>query len=142
MGKIKIIYIMGLTMILMFILFFGNKMNENKTAGFFEGIEIQYETKEQKEVIIEVLEDMLTLDAEDLKKKEYPDYFRKGETIRIEEVIYSYFVPDDAKKTFSSDFYQELGTKKVKKVITNLLQKLYSEKEEDIDINMPFTGVK
>lgn len=110
-------------------------MNGNKTAGFFEGIEIQYETKEQKAVIIEVLEDMLTLDAEDLKKKEYPDYFRKGEKRSIEQVIYSYFVPDDAKKALGSDFYQELRTKEVKELITNLLQKLCAEKEEDIDIN-------
>jgi hypothetical protein len=110
-------------------------MKKNNTADFFEGIEIQYETKEQKAVIIEAIEDMLTLDAEDLRKKEYLDYFRKGEKIGIEQVIYSYFVPDDVKKTLGGDFYQELNTKEVKELLTKLLQKLRPESEEDIELS-------
>lgn len=134
-AQARAILLVGLPIILIFILLLGGKMKENKTAGFFDGIELQYETKEQKAVIIEALEDMLTLDAEDLRKKEYPDYFRKDEKISVEQVIYSYFVPDDAKKTLGDDFYQELSTKEVKELLTNLLQKLRPESEEDIVLN-------
>src|SRR5690554_1523344 len=134
-AQARAILLVGLPIILIFILLLGGKMKENKTAGFFDGIELQYETKEQKAVIIEALEDMLTLDAEDLRKKEYPDYFRKDEKISVEQVIYSYFVPDDAKKTLGDDFYQELSTKEVKELLTNLLLKLRPESEEDIDLN-------
>lgn len=140
MGKVKIAQartalLAGLPVALIFILLLTGKMKENKTADFFDGVELQYETEEQKAVIIEALEDMLSLDVEDLKKKEYPDYFRKGEKISIEQVIYSYFVPDDTKKTLGSDLYQELSTKEVKELLINLLQKLHTESEEDIDLN-------
>ncbi|HHU82084.1 MAG TPA: hypothetical protein GXZ26_03690 [Firmicutes bacterium] len=133
--QVRTIFLVGLPVILIFILLLGGKMKKNNTADFFEGIEIQYETKEQKAVIIEAIEDMLTLDAEDLRKKEYLDYFRKGEKIGIEQVIYSYFVPDDVKKTLGGDFYQELNTKEVKELLTKLLQKLRPESEEDIELS-------
>lgn len=123
-AQARVILLVGLPIVLILILLLGGKMKENKTAGFFAGVEIQYETEEQKGVIIEALEDMLTLDEEDLKKKEYPDYFRKGEKVNIEQVIYSYFVPDDAKKTLGSNFYQEVKTKEVQELLNNLLQRL------------------
>ena len=54
------------------LLFNGGKMKDNNTALFFTGIEIQYETEEQKEIIIQVLRDMLTLGEEELKNKNIP----------------------------------------------------------------------
>lgn len=100
------------------------KTDDNRTAAFFEGIEIQYETEEQREVIIKVLKDMLTLDEEKLKKEKYPDHFRKGRTIELRQVILNHFVPDDSQKTFGENFYQELKTVKVRELLQELLDEL------------------
>lgn len=96
----------------------------NTTAAFFEGIEIQCETEEQREVIRKALNDMLTLNEAELKKAEYPDYFRKGQKIKLGQVIYSYFVPDDSQKTLGENFYQELKTVEVRKLLEKLLDEL------------------
>ena len=126
-SKIIIIVALGITFISYLLM--GGKMKENNTALFFTGIEIQYETDEQKEVIIQVLRDMLTLGEEELKKQEYPDYFRKGEKIEVRQVIYNHFVPDEAGKRLNENFYKELATKEVRVSLINLLQKLGEEIE-------------
>ena len=119
-SKIIIIVALGIISYLLM----GGKMKENNTALFFTGIEIQYETDEQKEIIIQVLRDMLTLGEEELKKQEYPDCFRKGEKIEVRQVIYNHFVPNEAGKRLDDNFYKELITKEVRERIIDLLQKL------------------
>jgi len=99
-------------------------MKENNTARFFEGVEIQYETPEQREVIMEALQDMLALSEVKLRAKEYPDFYRKNKTIKIEQVINSFFVADDPKKALNNDFYKELCTETVRKILGELLDKL------------------
>lgn len=127
-SKIFIIVVLGITFISYLLM--GGEMKENNTALFFTGIEIQYETDEQKETIIQVLRDMLTLGEEELKKQEYPDYFRKGEKIEVRQVIYNHFVPDEAGKRLDDNFYKELITKEVRERIIDLLQKLDKEIEQ------------
>ena len=123
-----------LLIVLIAMLLLGGTMEENKTAHFFEGIEIQCETAEQREIIIEALNDMLTLSENELKKKEYPDTFRKGGRINIQQVIYSYFVPDDSKKSLDYNFYKELRTKEVRELIVKLLDKLRGDKKAEENI--------
>ncbi|HBR30405.1 MAG TPA: hypothetical protein DD789_13310 [Firmicutes bacterium] len=108
-------------------LFLGGKMKENNTVHFFSGVEIQCETEEQKEVIVQVLRDLLTLEEEELRKQEYPDSFRKGNKIEARQVIYHHFVPDEVGKRLDVDFYKEVAIKEVRTLVINLLQKL----EED-----------
>lgn len=127
-SKIIIIVVLGITFISYLLM--GGEMKENNTALFFTGIEIQYETDEQKETIIQVLRDMLTLGEEELKKQEYPDYFRKGEKIEVRQVIYNHFVPNEAGKRLDDNFYKELITKEVRERIIDLLQKLDKEIEQ------------
>lgn len=100
------------------------KTGDNRTAAFFGGIEIQYETEEQREVIIKALKDMLTLNEEELRKETYPDYFRNGQTIKLGQVIHNYFVPDDSKKALGEYFYQELQTEAVRELLWKLLDEL------------------
>lgn len=127
-SKIIIIVVLGITFISYLLM--GGEMKGNNTALFFTGIEVQYETDEQKETIIQVLRDMLTLGEEELKKQEYPDYFRKGEKIEVRQVIYNHFVPDEAGKRLDDNFYKELITKEVRERIIDLLQKLDKEIEQ------------
>ncbi len=119
------IVVLGVTLINYLIL--GGKMKDNNTAHFFSGVEIQYETEEQKEVIVQVLRDLLTLEEEELRKREYPDSFRKGNKIEARQVIYHHFVPDEVGKRLNDDFYKEVATKEVRTRIINLLQKLGEE---------------
>ena len=119
------IVVLGVTLINYLIL--GGKMKDNNTAHFFSGVEIQYETEEQKEVIVQVLRDLLTLEEEELRNKKYPDSFREGNKIEARQVIYHHFVPDEVGKRLNDDFYKEVATKEVRTLVINLLQKL----EED-----------
>lgn len=112
--------------------FWSNKTKANKTLSFFTGIELQYETPEQEEVIKQALRDMLTLPIEVLKAQEYPDFLRKSGKIKIEEVIRSYFVPDDAKKTLSNQFYHELQSKEARELLQGLLDKLQTRPEKEL----------
>lgn len=107
--------------------FIGGKMKDNNTTDYFSGVEIQYETEEQREVIVQVLRDLLTLEEEELRKAEYPDSFRKGNKVKARQVIYQHFVPDEAEKRLDDNFYKDVTTKEVRTLIINLLQKL----EED-----------
>jgi hypothetical protein len=99
----------------------GCEMKENNTAQFFEGVEIQYETERQGKVIIEALNDMLTLDEEKLRNKLYPDCCKEGVQVKLGGVLYSHFVPDAPGKALNDDFYKELKTEKVRKQIKKLL---------------------
>jgi hypothetical protein len=112
---------------ILFILFYlvllsGCEVKKNNTALFFDGVEIQYETEEQGKVIIEALNDMLTLDEEELNNKLYPDCCKTGKTVRIGGVIYSHFVPDSSGKVLNDDFYKELKTEEVREQIEKLLE--------------------
>jgi hypothetical protein len=101
-----------------------NRTDKNKTAEYLRGIEIQYETPEQRKVIQEALTDMLSLDEAMLKNKKYPDTFKKNYTIPLEEVIRHHFVPDDPRKTLGPDFYKDLKNPEVRKLIEELLSGL------------------
>ncbi len=103
-------------------------MDDNNTAHFFQGIEIQCETIEQKKIIIEALNDMLILNEDELKNKEYPDCCKKGKKVKLYGVIYSHFVPGDSAKKLNDNFYKELKTIVVRK----LIEKLLNELREDI----------
>lgn len=120
-----LIVALGITLINYLIL--GGKMKDNNTAQFFSGVEIQCETEEQKEVIVQVLRDLLTLEEEELRKQEYPDSFRKGNKIEARQIIDHHFVPDEVGKGLNDDFYTELATKEVRASIINLLQQLGEE---------------
>lgn len=126
----KVLILILVLGVVLFILL-GVKMKENNTAYFFAGIELQYETVAQRGVIMEALNDMLTLSEGDLKKKEYRDCFGNEKKIKIEEVIYSYFVPDNSKKALNANFYQELQTKEVRQFIAKLLNRLQAEEKAE-----------
>lgn len=127
---VKVLILILVLGVVLFILL-GVKMKENNTANFFAGIELQYETPLQRGVIIEALNDMLTLSEDELKKQEYMDYLGHKKKINIEELIYSYFVPDNSKKALNANFYQELQTKEVRQLLTKLLNRLLAEKKAE-----------
>lgn len=132
--KLHLIAIVLILMLVMGIVLFklsGVEMKENNTAYFFAGIELQYETPLQREVLMEVLNDMLTLSESELKKKDYRDCLGNKKKVKVEEVIYSFFVPDNSKKTLNADFYQELQTKEVRQLILKLLNRLQAEKQAE-----------
>jgi hypothetical protein len=97
-----------------------NRIDKNRTAEYLSGIEIQYETPEQRKVIKEALTDMLSLDEAKLRNKKYPDTFKKDHTIPLEEVMRHHFVPDDYRKTPGPDFYRDLQNPEVRKLIEEL----------------------
>lgn len=127
---VKVLILILVLGVVLFILL-GVKMKENNTANFFAGIELQYETSLQRGVIIEALNDMLTLSEDELKKQEYMDYLGYKKKIKIEELIYSYFVPDNSKKALNANFYQELQAKEVRQLLTKLLNRLLAEKKAE-----------
>ncbi len=132
MPRIAFVIVLMLILASVAVIFYNNKTKVNKTLSFFTGIELQYETPEQKEVIKQALRDMLTLSEEALRIKEYPDYLRKSGKIKIEEVIRSYFVPDDVKKTLNNQFYHELQNKEARELLQGLLDKLQTRPEKEL----------
>lgn len=100
---------------------------KNQTARYFDGVELQYENDIQKETIIQVLNDILSMPAKELRKKKYPNYVMEKDVWNLPTIIYSYFIADDSQKTLGDDLYGELKDDEVQIKIKNLLESLISD---------------
>ena len=95
---------------------------KNQTAQYFENIEIQYENSAQKDEIIRALKDMLSLDINQLKAQRYSDYSGREGQWTLTELLNRYFVPDDSSKVPGDNFFEEVQTPEVQKIIKELLK--------------------
>jgi len=96
--------------------------------------EIQYETDEQKRIIINVLNDMLSLSSEELKNKKYPNYSNQIDTWDLPTVIERYFVPNNDTLLFEEDFYSNIKTNEVQEIIKDLIVHLKTDnKKEEVE---------
>lgn len=95
----------------------------NHLYQYLEGAELQYETIENKEEIRHVLNDMLHLSSDELKRKKYKNY--RGITEwPAHYVIERYFVPNSQKFLDKDTFYEELAEPKTKKSIHKWLEEV------------------
>lgn len=101
---------------------------ENQTARYFDGVEVQYENDIQKETIIQVLNDILNMPAEELRKKKYPNYVGENDAWNLPTIIYGYCIADDSQKTLGDDLYSEVKDDEVQIKIKKLLESLTSDK--------------
>ena len=97
---------------------------ENETARYFNGVEIQYENESQRDVIVQLLNDILSLPEQELRTRTYPDYAGHTGVWHLPEIIPRYFVPDDSQKTLGDHLYSELKTSQVQVKIRGLLATL------------------
>lgn len=96
--------------------------SQNQVYEYLKGAELQCEDDQRAEVIV-VLNDLLTLPAEELKKKRYNNY------VGIKEwpapfFIERHFVPDTLKCLNEEAFYKELADPRVKQIIGDFLEKM------------------
>ena len=101
---------------------------KNQTARYFDEVEVQYENDIQKETIIQVLNDILSMPGEELRRKKYPNYVGEKDVWDLPKIIYGYFVADDSQKTLGDDLYSEVKTDEVQIKIKKLLKSLISDK--------------
>jgi len=93
----------------------------NQVLRYFENAEIQCETEDQKNSIINALNDILTLDTAELKEKRYADYRgQKGEwTIQV--LLYHYFVPDAQSKIPGDNFFNDIKSDDLRDKIKSII---------------------
>lgn len=103
---------------------------ERQTAKYFNGVEVQYENDIQKETIVQVLNDILNMSGEELRRKKYPNYVGEKDAWYLPKIIYSYFVTDDSQKTLGDNLYSEIKTDEVQIKIKKLLESLTSDKTD------------
>lgn len=102
-------------------------MKKSQTARYFDGVEVQYENKAQKDTIIQALNDILNLSEEDLKTKRYPDYAGRRDIWNLSVMISRYFVPDDPNKSLGDNLYRELKSNEVQQKIKKIMGTLTFE---------------
>jgi inorganic pyrophosphatase/exopolyphosphatase len=114
------------TAVLLVLVISCNRADEdgNAVLEYLTGAEIQYETEEQKQNIVQALRDMSELSAEELSRKRYKDYSGKPGGWDLQTLLYRHVVPKKQEDTLGADFYEELKSKRVKEGIERLLDEL------------------
>jgi len=108
----------------LFIILLNFNCNKSFFYSYLDNVEIQYETEEQKKNIKKALNDILTLNTEELKKQRYDDYRGNKNQWDIITLIMRYFVPDEKNKTLGNNFYKEIKKNNVKAKIKKILRSL------------------
>lgn len=95
---------------------------QNHVYEFLKGAELQCEDEQRPEVK-QVLNDLLTLSGDGLKKKRYKNYKGQKEWTAA-YFIERHFVPNSNKSLNQKKFYDELSDPRVKQVIQEYLEKM------------------
>lgn len=100
----------------------------NSVYEYFKEVDLQCETKAQKESISEAFEDMLILPSKDLQQKLYSDYQSNPSKWTAFYLIERYFVPHKQGVFINAEkFYQELEDPEVKRVLLDWVKRLQKE---------------
>jgi hypothetical protein len=110
--------------LLVFLCALGCQEQKNPVLDYFEGVEIQCENDSQRENIKIALNDILILAEEDLRSKRYADYSGKENQWDLPTLILRHFVPDRKGKSLGDNFYKDVKSEEVQKIIRSFLEKL------------------
>jgi len=97
------------------------KDSDNKVMNYLNNAELQYEGEVQEENLITAMNDILNLSEEQLKLKKYKDYSGQENQWDLPTLIYKHFVPAKEGKTLGDNFYHDVKTKEVQKIIKKFL---------------------
>jgi hypothetical protein len=101
-----------------------NDLQEDELFYYFENVEIQYETEEQRENILSALNDIIYLSVEELKNKRYKNYMGEMNKWNLETLINSHFIPDNKNKKLGDNFYDKLKRKEVQEQVEKIMTSL------------------
>jgi hypothetical protein len=100
----------------------GCKRVENPVANYFKNAELQYEGKAQEENIVAALNDIISLSEEQLGTKRYKDYTGRENQWDLPTLIHRHFVPDIKGKSLGDNFYHDVKSEDVQKIIKEILE--------------------
>ena len=102
----------------------GCRNERNPVVDYLDGAEVQYETEQQKENIINALNDALNLPAAELQGKRYRDYQGSDGQWDLPTVISRHFVPSSPEKHLGQDFYRDITSVAGRNKVADVLELL------------------
>jgi hypothetical protein len=110
----------------------GNK-DTNSVVAYFKDAELQAETDDQRQQIKLVLSDIISLNADELRVKRYPDYQNAPGQWDVIRFLKAYFVPATPMELTPAAFFDDFKKPEAVTVIQEQLNKMARYIEQDAD---------
>ncbi len=105
-----------------------SKNEDNPIVNYLRNAEIQYETFDQGENLINALNDALILPPDSLQIKRYEDYTGKKNQWDLFTIVQAHIVPEN-QVSIEQDFYKNIQLNSSKDEIKKLLEKLKEDQK-------------
>jgi hypothetical protein len=90
------------------VLLAGCPAKRNPVADYLDGAELQCETDAQRRSVADALNDAVSLSADELRPRRYPDYTGQAGQWDLATLFQRFIVPDQQGKRLGRDFYRDL----------------------------------
>ena len=96
----------------------------NPVFEYLNNSEVQCENKEQRETLRAAMNDIMTLSGGELEAKKYSDYRGRKNQWDLPTLLVRHFLPDDTSKTLGENFYRDIKSPEMKKLVGELSRRL------------------
>jgi hypothetical protein len=106
-----------LTLLALPLLLACKQARRNAVADYLDDAELQCENDVQRRSVADALNDCVSLAAEELKQRRYPDYTGQAGQWDLPTLFHRYIVPDRQGKRLGPDFYRDVTSASGRKAV-------------------------
>ena len=96
----------------------------NSVANYLDNSEVQFAEETERATLVQAFNDALTLSAEELAARRYPDYQGNPRQWELRTLIERHVMPDAQGKSLGEDFYSDIKSPPAQERIRQILNGL------------------